>query len=267
VATRKSDRRTFVESQWKPLLAEFEKSRLRRGKNMAKTGDVLRLQVKDAVVHAIVKNAAARGTVEVTLTTVVSFAPHLQHVASWFARRLDWLAAWMSGEWPDDFVDFLNSTGLRLFPNVEDMENKRFLPSCTCSDWEPLCAHVVAVIYAMIADVEQHPVQALQYVGVAPSAFLDAVHRQVVDAVTEDAAALVGAPNTGATGTALASQEANAATGFEQWPEEMRVFAPDAEHVEKRYQPRVTPVVDFSRYHETDDGPLDGLQGRMGGTV
>lgn len=244
LAVKKSNPKSFVESKWKPVLGQVEKSRLRRGKAMRKAGDVTRLVMKNNVVHATVRNAAARGTVEVTMTVTASFAPHLSHVATWFALRLDWLAAWLSGEWPDEMIDLFEKSGLHLFPRIESSEQATFQVSCTCSDWESICAHGAAVMYAVISEVESRPIKVLEYAGVSPDEFLSTVHRLVAKRVTEQ----LGMTKQSATesGRVPLTNRPLQSENIFLWPEETMYYdSAETSRRDKWNQPRVTPVLRF----------------------
>lgn len=176
MATRKN-RPFSVEQMWKPMLDLIEKSRQRRGKTMAKQGEVAKVWYEQQRLFARVKSAGYGGGIyAVELPVQNHWEPYLDQVATWFARRPDWLATCLSGIWDETLLEFIRSSGLHLFPNELDSEKQKWEAKCSCQDWEPFCKHIAAVLYYVIGQIEQFPLQAFAYVGLSTQTLLDQIH-------------------------------------------------------------------------------------------
>lgn len=181
----KSAAASFVEVRWRPFTDYAEKSRLRRGRALAKSGSVKRVSCQDGVITASVRTGGPGDSHKVTIPTVGWWAPHLSSIALWLARRPDWLAALLSGQWDREFIAFLDENEVHLFPTPELAVELVAHSTCTCSDPQQPCVHVIAAAAQVVLDVELHPLQVFAYVGVAPEKLLDAVSEQTALLVQE----------------------------------------------------------------------------------
>lgn len=164
MAKRKVNRASFVESHWKVLLDKAESSRLRRAKVTAKQGVVKGVTVADKVIVATVKLGRS-GSFRVQVPTVDWWATFLDEVAIWLSRRPDWLAALYAKTWNDEYLEFVTQAGLSLFPQPSMVDEWISGVRCTCSDREPLCPHVLTLVYYLVWEMQRNPLAALRYVG------------------------------------------------------------------------------------------------------
>lgn len=192
MATRKTNPLSFVEREWKPFFDGVESGRLRRGKTAAKQGLVTRIRVDDGVVEATVKNAGfnqSKGSVHVRLSAPDNWGKYKDEVAVWFGRRPDWLAGLFLGQWDPEFLDFIKSAGLYLFPTQNSAQRMLEESNCTCLDWEKPCQHVVALAFRIVSEVSLNPMAALSYVGLDISNVLDDSHRFVAQRIASSLSA------------------------------------------------------------------------------
>lgn len=167
MAKRKVERPLLIESKWKVLFDQVEKSRLRRGKTIAKQDGVRGVVVRGQSVIATVKmgNGSGGKGYRVKIPAVDWWASYAEDVAVWLSRRPDWLGALYANAWNSEFLEFIAKAGLTLFPKPSTVESWATETHCTCPDCEPLCAHVVALVYFVIGEFQSNPLDSLKYVG------------------------------------------------------------------------------------------------------
>ncbi|GEO25616.1 hypothetical protein AAC03nite_14010 [Alicyclobacillus acidoterrestris] len=172
-------RASVVENAWKVVLKEADKSRARKGKQDAKSGAVSNVRTHDGGIVASVKTTGPeRGTFQVFLPWLADYTGHRLDVAKWLARRPDWIAAHFTGSWDLDFVQFVTDNQLNLFPDETTWQKIEHESKCTCSDWQPVCAHVLALLYHLLASADANPLNIFQFVGLSVDELLDEAHRE-----------------------------------------------------------------------------------------
>lgn len=209
---------SFVEMRWRPFTDRAEKSRLRRGRALAKSGSVKRLSCQDGVITASVRAGGPGDSHKVAVPAVGWWAPHLSSIALWLARRPDWLAALLAGRWDSEFIAFLDENEVHLFPTQERSEDMIAHSSCTCSDPEQPCVHVIAAVAQVVLDVELQPLRVFVYVGVSPDKLLDAVSEQTAVLVQEHQGEQSEADETSANEATTSTRELGSGLGM--WQEE-----------------------------------------------
>lgn len=229
---RKTVRAGFVESQWKPYFDCVESSRLRRGKSAQKQGiAVSALEVLNGYICAQVKGGGFRSDDwQVKIPMVDRWDDYLDKVAIWLSRRPDWLASLLAESWEPSFLEFVAGSGLKLFPDEDTAARMVKDASCSCSDWENPCPHMVAVIYEMVRNMETKPLSAFTYVGLDTTELLNRIHFQsveysdVVSPVVESVHDSIG--------------------GVQLWPEEKTVLMAkqtEVESLKHRIRPQLDP--------------------------
>jgi uncharacterized Zn finger protein len=121
-------------------------------------------------------NYASSGWVHVRIPTVDWWERYQADVALWLSRRPDWLGRLLAAQWDPEFLEFIESTGLSLFPDKTRAERIRQESTCTCGDWIMPCPHVAATLYFIVSDIARDAMRAFEYVGLNREALLDAVH-------------------------------------------------------------------------------------------
>ncbi|WDL98033.1 hypothetical protein [Alicyclobacillus sp. ALC3] len=209
---------SFVEMRWRPFTDRAEKSRLRRGRALAKSGAVKRVSCQDGEITASVRAGGPGDSYKVTIPAVGWWAPHLSSIALWLARRPDWLAALLAGQWDSEFIAFLDEHEVHLFPTQEQSADMVAHSLCTCPDLEQPCLHVIATVAQVVLDVELYPLRVFAYVGVSPDKLLDAVSEQTALLVQARQKEQDEAGETSASELATSTRELRC--GLEMWPEE-----------------------------------------------
>lgn len=154
--------------------------RLRRGRDYARDGQVMQLEIALGRIDAVVQ-----GTRRTPYETRIEIAQldQLQwlQLARELARRADHHAQLLGGTMPDDVEAVFARTGLALFPSLED--DLRI--TCTCADWAHPCKHAAAVCYLVAEAFDRDPFLAFRMRGIERDvllAMLDGVSVDEADA-------------------------------------------------------------------------------------
>jgi uncharacterized Zn finger protein len=126
--------------------------RLERGRDYARSGQVLSVEVELGAV-----------TAEVQGTRVTPYASRIEvtplgqlewlDLANVLAAQASYRAELLAGTMPEDIEAVFARAGLRLFPTLED--DLHF--SCSCPDWANPCRHVAAVCYLVGEAFDRDP--------------------------------------------------------------------------------------------------------------
>src|SRR5215472_7645815 len=135
-------------------------SRLQRGRNYARRGQVITLDIDAGLVSARVQGSRTqpyRVRIGITAFGKAEWAALEQALAAsaWYTARL------LAGEMPDDIEDVFSGAGLALFP-----ETSRDLSlDCSCPDWEVPCKHIAAAFYLLAEAFDADPFAILAWRG------------------------------------------------------------------------------------------------------
>ena len=127
-------------------------SRLQRGRNYARRGQVVELEVEPGVV--IAKVQGSRYTpYRVRIRGKALTEQQWRRIEKAMAARALPLAQLLAGEMPHDIEDVFTSCKLTLFPR----SNAELKASCTCPDWENPCKHIAAAYYILAERFDEDP--------------------------------------------------------------------------------------------------------------
>jgi uncharacterized Zn finger protein len=118
--------------------------RLQRGRNYARRGQVISLEIDAGAVTASVQGSRAkpyRVRIGIAAYGKSEWAAVEEALASnaWFVATL------LAGQMPADIEDVFTAVGLSLFPrNANELSL-----DCSCSDWEVPCKHLAAMFYLL----------------------------------------------------------------------------------------------------------------------
>lgn len=135
-------------------------SRLTRGRNYARRGQVISLDLDAGLVTASVQGSRPRPyRVRIGITAYGKdvWARVEERLASdaWFVAQL------LAGEMPPDIEDVFTDLGLALFPSgAGDLAL-----DCSCPDWEVPCKHLAAVFYLLAERFDEDPFTILAWRG------------------------------------------------------------------------------------------------------
>jgi uncharacterized Zn finger protein len=135
-------------------------SRLTRGKNYARRGQVLSLEVVAGTVKATVQ-----GSRRAPYRVQIGLAPFSELV--WakvevvLAEQAIHSARLLAGEFPAELEQVFAAAGAPLFPQrASDLAM-----SCSCPDWEVPCKHLSATFYLLAERFDDDPFQILHWRG------------------------------------------------------------------------------------------------------
>ena len=134
--------------------------RLSRGRNYARRGQVISLELSPGQVSAAVQGSRARPyrvRIGVTAYGKDQWARVEEALAAdaWFVAQL------LAGEMPPDIEGVFESLGLALFPQSADDLSL----DCSCPDWSVPCKHLAAVFYLLAERFDADPFEILAWRG------------------------------------------------------------------------------------------------------
>jgi uncharacterized Zn finger protein len=161
-------------------------SRLTRGRNYARAGQVLSLDIGTGHVTAQVQGSRAR-PYKVILTVDPLTRPQWSRVEQALAARAVFRARLLAGEMPAEIEEIFADCGTPLFPRSA----RDLLMTCSCPDWGVPCKHVAAVCYVLAEAFDDDPFAMLAWRGKGRDQLLAAL-RSLSGAGTVQAAAKPG---------------------------------------------------------------------------
>lgn len=142
-------------------------SRLTRGKNYARRGQVLSLSVAPGVVTASVQGSR-RTPYKVTIALPAFGELVWAKVEVSLAEQAIHSAQLLAGEMPHDLEEVFSAAGAPLFPE----RAKDLTQSCSCPDWEVPCKHLAATFYLLAEHFDEDPFAILLWRGRSREALL-----------------------------------------------------------------------------------------------
>ena len=143
-------------------------SRLTRGKNYARRGQVVSLDVAPGVVTSSVQGS--RKTPYKVSIALPAFSELVwAKVEVTLAEQAIHSAMLLAGQMPDDLEDVFLAAGAPLFPQVA----KDLSLSCSCPDWEVPCKHLAATFYLLAESFDDDPFAILLWRGRSREALLN----------------------------------------------------------------------------------------------
>ncbi|MEV0130100.1 hypothetical protein AB0H83_16785 [Dactylosporangium sp. NPDC050688] len=161
----RSARGAIGESWWsKRFLGVLESfalgTRLTRGRNYARAGQVLSLSVEPGVVAAVVQGSRP-APYQVSITLQVFGDDVWQRVETALAAEALGAAKLLAGELPPHVEDVFAAADAPLFPaRVRDL-----LMRCSCPDAAVPCKHLAATFYLLAERFDADPFQILRWRG------------------------------------------------------------------------------------------------------
>ncbi len=136
------------------------RSRLSRGRNYARSGQVLTLDIGTGHVTASVQGSRVK-PYRVKLTVDPLTTPQWRRVEEALAARAVFRARLLAGEMPAEIEEVFADCGTPLFPkSARDLEM-----TCSCPDWEVPCKHLAAVCYVLAETFDDDPFAMLAWRG------------------------------------------------------------------------------------------------------
>jgi uncharacterized Zn finger protein len=145
----KSKRGKFVENWWadrwiKALRSLMDSGRLNRGRNYARRGQVIEINVEPGHVSARVQGSR-RQPYKVSIKLQPLSNRQWNKVFDALAEQAIFAAQLLNGEMPADIEQVFDAVKVSLFPASRgDLKT-----NCSCPDWANPCKHIAAVYYLM----------------------------------------------------------------------------------------------------------------------
>jgi uncharacterized Zn finger protein len=156
-------------------------SRLTRGKNYARRGQVVGLWVEPGVATADVQGSR-RKPYRVRVGLPAFGKAEWGRVVEALAEDAWYTAKLLGGEMPEEIVGLFESLGLNLFPaKAGDLTM-----DCTCPDWSVPCKHLAAVFYLLAERFDEDPFEVLAWRGRDREDLLDTLSAMRVGSLPAD---------------------------------------------------------------------------------
>jgi hypothetical protein len=141
--------------------------RLDRGRNYARRGQVISMEVTAGLVSALVQGSRVQPyRVRIGLGAFAAAewaaAERALSASAWYTAKL------LAGEMPEDIEEAFSGVGLALFP-ASAAELSMY---CSCPDWEVPCKHIAAVFYLLAEAFDEDPFSILAWRGRGREEFL-----------------------------------------------------------------------------------------------
>ena len=127
-------------------------SRLKRGRNYARSGQVVELEIEHGVVLAKVQGSRY-SPYRVRIRFKALSENQWRRAEKAMASQALSLAKLLAGEMPHDIEDLFASCKLALFPRSAG----ELAATCTCPDWENPCKHIAATYYILAERFDEDP--------------------------------------------------------------------------------------------------------------
>ncbi|NYI05477.1 SWIM zinc finger family protein [Allostreptomyces psammosilenae] len=195
--------RTWWGDAWIRAMEEtsLDAERLARGRRYAKAGHVGTITISPGRIAAPVHGSGDepyQTVVFVERLTEAEWGRLLDQVAS----EAGHIAALLDRDMPRDLVEAAEDAGVRLLPDVGDLE-----PECDCPDWGYPCKHAAALSYQVSWLLDEDPFLLLLMRGKGEAELLDELQQRNARQAALEAPAGPAAPTaapTGATGSTAA---------------------------------------------------------------
>jgi uncharacterized Zn finger protein len=146
--------------------------RLSRGRNYARAGQVLALDISPGYVTARVQGSRPK-PYQVRIQVLPLTTPQWRRVEQALAGQALFRARLLAGEMPQEIEGVFADCGTPLFPRSQhDLEM-----SCSCPDWGVPCKHLAAVCYVLAETFDADPFAMLAWRGRGRDDLLAALRR------------------------------------------------------------------------------------------
>jgi uncharacterized Zn finger protein len=144
---------TWWSKRWVAVLESFGMgTRLTRGRNYARQGQVLSIDVEPGVVKAKVQGSMSK-PYNVTIRLQPLSDTDWEKVTEAMASQAIFAAKLLTGEMPQNIEEAFSAVHVSLFPTTGGELNT----SCSCPDWANPCKHTAAVYYLLAERFDEDP--------------------------------------------------------------------------------------------------------------
>lgn len=167
-----SQRGAFGESwwakRWTAVLDGFHiGARLQRGRNYARSGQVLSIDIQKGKISAQVQGSRP-APYKITITVKPLAKAAWTKVAGAVSSQAVFASKLLGGEMPHEMDEVFRGAGASLFPEqYRDLETE-----CSCPDWSNPCKHIAAVYYLLGEEFDRDPFLIFRMRGMTREEFL-----------------------------------------------------------------------------------------------
>jgi len=144
---------TWWSQRWLRALESFEtESRLARGRNYARRGQVLRVEIEPGRVTALVQGSRPTPyKIEISLHAFSD--QEWTRIIAVLAGKALFAAKLLAGEMPENIEEAFADAATSLFPvAMHEVDTQ-----CSCPDWSNPCKHIAAAYYVMAEEFDRDP--------------------------------------------------------------------------------------------------------------
>ncbi|MDM7938771.1 MAG: SWIM zinc finger family protein [Methanothrix sp.] len=144
---------TWWSKRWVRTLESFDLgARLTRGKNYARKGQVISIDINPGIVRAKVQGTSSK-PYDVLIRLKPLSELEWEKAISAMASKAVFAARLLSGEMPQNIEEAFSSSGISLFPR----KGNDLVTDCSCPDWSNPCKHIAAVYYLLAEQFDCDP--------------------------------------------------------------------------------------------------------------
>lgn len=168
--------RSWWARRWIGVLESFHiDSRLSRGRNYARRGQVVSIEIARGRVSALVQGSRPK-PYKVSIGVKPIPVAAWQRAAAAMAAEAAFSAKLLNGQMPEDIEKAFASATLSLFPeSLAALQTE-----CSCPDWSNPCKHIAAVYYLLGEEFDRDPFLIFRMRGMEREELLQALGKAAV---------------------------------------------------------------------------------------
>lgn len=171
---RKGFSNTWWADKWIGVLESFGwANRLQRGRNYARHGHVLDIDISPGTIEAKVQGTSSR-PYRVTIHIKPLSQEEWQNVIETMASHAIFVARLLADEMPQDIEVIFTEAGVSLFPD----SSGDISTTCSCPDWANPCKHIAAVHYILAQEFDQNPFLIFKIRGMDPDILVETLRQK-----------------------------------------------------------------------------------------
>jgi len=168
--------RSWWARRWIDVLESFNiDSRLARGRNYARRGQVVSIEIAKGRVSALVQGSRPK-PYKVSIGVKPIPGAGWRKATAAMAAKAAFSAKLLNGQMPEDIEKAFASATLSLFPeSLAELET-----ACSCPDWSNPCKHIAAVYYLLGEEFDRDPFLIFRLRGMEREELLEALGKAAV---------------------------------------------------------------------------------------
>ncbi|MBK5241439.1 hypothetical protein [Clostridium sp.] len=154
--------------KWNSAISSFTiSSRIDRGREYARAGNVLNIEVSKGEIQAEVQGNSSE-PYEVNMEIDIFTKEQWEKIMKVMAQKAIFCAMILNGEMPENIEEAFKEAGVSLFPKKQI----HLITQCSCMDTANPCKHIAAVHYMLGLEFDRDPFVILKLRGMDKSEFL-----------------------------------------------------------------------------------------------